>query len=43
MINSGKLTKNEINLVGEVPGSKKCKKYLHGTNIMVKIEKKIIT
>ena len=43
MINSGKLTKNEINLVGEVPGSKKCNKYVPGTNIMVKNEKKIIT
>ena len=43
MLNSSNLTKNEINLVGEVPKSLKCNKYIPGTNIIVKNENKIIT
>jgi 2-polyprenyl-3-methyl-5-hydroxy-6-metoxy-1,4-benzoquinol methylase len=42
MLNSSNLTKNEINLVGEVPKSLKCNKYIPGTNIIVKNENKII-
>ena len=42
MLNSANLTKNEINLVGEVSKSLKCNKYVPGTNIMVRNEKKII-
>ena len=42
MLNSANLTKNEIDLVGEVSKSLKCNKYVPGTNIMVKNEKKII-
>ena len=43
MINSCNLTKNEIRLIGEVPQSLKCNKYVPGTDIMVKDENKIIT
>ena len=43
LFNSSKLSKNEISLVGEVPGSLKCNKYVPGTDIMVKNENKIIT
>tara|TARA_Y100000590_G_scaffold438567_1_gene561525 strand:+ start:1151 stop:2404 length:1254 start_codon:yes stop_codon:yes gene_type:complete len=43
MLNSSSLTKNEINLVGEVPKSLKCNKYIPGTDIIVKNENKIIT
>jgi len=43
MLNSCRLTKNEIGLVGEVPQSLKCNKYVPGTDIMVKDENKIIT
>jgi len=43
MLNSSNLTKNEINLVGEVPKSLKCNKYIPGTDIIVKNENKIIT
>ena len=42
MLNSCNLTKNEIDLVGEVPQSLKCNKYVPGTNIIVKNENKII-
>jgi len=42
MLNSANLTKNEINLVGEVSKSLKCNKYVPGTNIMVRNENKII-
>ena len=42
MLNSCKLTKNEINLVGEVSQSLKCNKYIPGTDIIVKNENKII-
>ena len=38
MLNSSNLTKNEINLVGEVPKSLKCNKYIPGTIIIVKNE-----
>ena len=43
LLNSSKLSKNEIALVGEVPESLKCNKYVPGTDIMVKNENKIIT
>ena len=43
MLNSSNLTRNEVNLVGELPQSLKCNKYIPGTNIMVKDENKIIT
>ena len=43
MLNSCSLTKNEIDLVGELPQSLKCNKYVPGTNIMVMDENKIIT
>ena len=43
MLNSCRLTKNEIGLVGEVSQSLKCNKYVPGTDIMVKDENKIIT
>ena len=43
MLNSCRLTKNEIGLVGEVPQSLKCNKYVPGTDIKVKDENKIIT
>ena len=43
MLNSCKLTKKEISLVGEVPQSLKCNKYIPGTDIMVRNENKIIT
>ena len=42
MLNSCSLTKNEIELVGEVKESLKCNKYVPGTNIMVRNENKII-
>ena len=43
MINSCNLTKKEIHLIGEVPKSLKCNKYVPGTDIIVKNENKIIT
>jgi len=43
MLNSCGLTRNEIGLVGELPQSLKCNKYVPGTDIMVKDENKIIT
>ena len=43
MLNCCKLNKHQINLVGEVPQSLKCNKYVPGTDIMVKDENKIIT
>ena len=43
MLNSCGLTKNEIDLVGELPQSLKCNKYVPGTDIMVQDENKIIT
>ena len=43
MLNSCNLTKNEIGLIGELPGSLKCNKYVPGTDIMVRDENKIIT
>ena len=43
MLNSCKLSKNEIGLVGEVPQSLKCKKYVPGTDIMVQNENRIIS
>ena len=43
LLNSSNLTRNEINLVGEVPESLKCNKYVPGTDIMVRDENKIIT
>lgn len=43
MLNTCKLSKNEISLVGEVPQSLKCKKYVPGTDIMVQDENKIIS
>jgi 2-polyprenyl-3-methyl-5-hydroxy-6-metoxy-1,4-benzoquinol methylase len=43
LLNSANLTKNEVNLVGEVSKSLKCNKYVPGTDIMVKDENKIIS
>ena len=43
MLNSCGLTNKEISLVGELPQSLKCNKYVPGTNIMVKNENKIIS
>ena len=43
MLNSCNLSNKQISLIGEVPQSLKCNKYVPGTNIMVKDEKKIIT
>ena len=43
MLNSCNLSNNEIGLVGEVPQSLKCNKYIPGTNIMVMNENKIIS
>ena len=43
LLNSSNLTRNEINLVGEVSESLKCNKYVPGTDIMVRDENKIIT
>ena len=43
MLNSCGLTKKEIGLVGELPQSLKCNKYVPGTDIMVKNENKIIS
>ena len=43
MLNSCNITNKQVDLVGEVPQSKKCNKYIPGTNIMVKDENKIIT
>ena len=43
LLNSSKLSKKEISIVGEVPESLKCNKYVPGTDIMVKNENKIIT
>ena len=42
MLNSSKLNKNQITLVGEVPQSLKCNKYVPGTDIIVRDENKII-
>lgn len=42
MLNSSNLSSNEISIVGEVPQSLKCNKYIPGTDIMVKDENKII-
>jgi len=42
LLNSSNITSNEVNLIGEVPQSLKCNKYVPGTNIMVKNENKII-
>jgi len=42
MLNSCNLTKNEIDLVGEVSQSLKCNKYIPGTNIKVMDENRII-
>ena len=42
MLNSCKLTKNEIGLIGEIPQSLKCNKYVPGTDIIVKNENRII-
>ena len=42
LLNSANLRKNEISLVGEVSESLKCNKFVPGTDIMVKDEKKII-
>ena len=42
LLNSSTLSKSEINLVGEVPQSLKCNKYVPGTDILVKDEYKII-
>ena len=43
MLNSCNLTRYEIDLVGEVPQSLKCNKYIPGTDIMVMNENKIIS
>ena len=43
LLNSANITNYEIDLIGEVPQSLKCNKYVPGTNIMVKNENKIIT
>jgi len=43
MLNCCKLKKQQIDLIGEVPQSLKCNKYVPGTDIMVKDENKIIT
>lgn len=43
LLNSCNLTKYEIDLVGEVPQSLKCNKYIPGTDIMVMDENKIIS
>ena len=42
LLNSSNITSNEVGLIGEVPESLKCNKYVPGTNIMVKNENKII-
>ena len=42
MLNSSNITKKEIQLVGEVPQSLKCNKYVPGTNIIVRNENRII-
>ena len=42
-LNSCNITNKQVNLIGEVPQSIKCNKYVPGTNIMVKNENKIIT
>jgi SAM-dependent methyltransferase len=42
LLNSSKITKKEVGIVGEVSSSLKCNKYVPGTDIMVKDEKKII-
>ena len=43
LLNSSNITNREISLIGEVPQSLKCNKYVPGTNIIVKDENKIIT
>ena len=43
MLNSCNLSKHQIGLVGEVPESLKCNKYIPGTDIMVINENKIIS
>ena len=42
-LNSCNITNKQVNLIGEVPQSIKCNKYVPGTNIIVKNENKIIT
>ena len=42
-LNSCNITNKQVNLVGEVPQSIKCNKYIPGTNIIVRDENKIIT
>ena len=43
LLNSSNLSKKEISLVGEVPESLKCNKYVPGTDIIVKDENRIIS
>tara|TARA_Y100000590_G_C15723763_1_gene1014420 strand:- start:800 stop:2026 length:1227 start_codon:yes stop_codon:yes gene_type:complete len=43
MLNTCNVSKYEIKVVGEVPQSLKCNKYIPGTNIMVMNENKIIS
>tara|TARA_B110000438_G_C15775578_1_gene633878 strand:- start:211 stop:1422 length:1212 start_codon:yes stop_codon:yes gene_type:complete len=43
LLNSSKLTRKEIDIVGEVSQSLKCNKFIPGTDIMVRDESKIIT
>ena len=43
MLNSCNINNKQLDMVGEVPQSIKCNKYIPGTNIMVKNENKIIT
>ena len=42
MLNSCNISNKQIGLIGEVSQSLKCNKYVPGTNIMVKDEKRII-
>ena len=42
LLNSCNITKRQISLIGEVPQSLKCDKYIPGTNIIVRNENKII-
>ena len=42
LINSCNINNAQISLIGEVPNSLKCNKYMPGTNIMVKNENKIV-
>ena len=43
LLNSSNLSKKEISLVGEVPESLKCNKFVPGTDIIVKDENRIIS